>query len=91
MSKIHRASAIALAAILGATTLLGTAPTVTHAAQGNLDSYVFADSRGTDWKVPSGVTSVLVGLRGGTGGQGQGAGGSGGRVARLPISWWRSR
>ena len=46
MSKIHRASAIALAAILGATTLLGTAPTVTHAAQGNLDSYVFADPRG---------------------------------------------
>lgn len=85
MSKIHRASAIALAAILGATTLLGTAPTVTHAAQGNLDSYVFADPRGTDWKVPSGVTSVLVGLRGGTGGQGQGAGGSGGEAADFVV------
>lgn len=41
-----------------------------HAAPAQQQQWVFDSPSGTDWVVPAGITEVVVGLRGGTGGDG---------------------
>ncbi len=59
------AGGLALAPVTAAPATAAPA-TTEQAAAG--DSIVFKDSRGTEWTVPAGVDEVLVGLRGGKGG-----------------------
>ena len=62
--------------------------TAAHAEAPAQQQYVFTDPNGTDWRVPDGITEVIVGIRGGSGGDGDvRTGGSGASFAvKVPVT-----
>lgn len=84
MKRLLSGISLTAAATLALSGVVLTAPAPANAAAPPEYSFVFDSPSGTDWKVPSGVSEVVVGLRGGSGGAGQH--GTGGRGADFAVS-----
>ncbi|SJN09295.1 PE family protein [Leucobacter sp. 7(1)] len=83
-SRVLAALSTAAALAISVVTLVAPAPA--QAVINPTDAiYGFTDPSGTDWRVPNGVSTVVVALRGGTGGQGAGKGSSGGLGADFSV------